>query len=548
MREYRIDNEELTRNKTPENIDLLLKNNKGLASKAVKSYSGRFHIRSSSVLELRDLYQTAILSLYESILKYNPDNVDCKFSTYAYRYILNSLNELAASYEGTCRIPLSNYYLLRKINKYKTEYLREHEKLPTNKEISEHFEVSEDKVRKLLLLSEFASSLNEDAYNRYDPEDKIELQEVLPSDEIDPRENCEKNNIIEALQYIIENPNLKKEEQEFIIDAYGLFGRKRLTYRLLGEKYGLTYEGARVRINEIIELIKDNPIINKYGALIDIDTENRKDLGNKVKKRNNGKNLFDKFCSYTKEEVLKAVERIPDDQKELLYKRYGKDLEQTEHTGTFTQEEYNRLSHQITKTIRRCLDDPNYTYVKPHEKTLMERLNKYDREEIIKALKDLPKEYQDAIYLRYGNKFDEINEISSDIKSLITITIIPQIKKNIIRNREEENKNYLEQLIQKDNIDYTKFRIILDFNTFKKYLETLNSDDKKMLVYIIENGEIPETLKPMYNENIIKEAVACLIYGYYRFLQGHSEKLKDETYNNKEFNRRNLEKIIIRVI
>ena len=192
MREYRIDNEELTRNKTPENIDLLLKNNKGLASKAIKSYSGRFHIRSSSVLELRDLYQTAILSLYESILKYNPDNVDCKFSTYAYRYILNSLNELAASYEGTCRIPLSNYYLLRKINKYKTEYIREQEKLPTTKEISEHFEVSEDKVRKLLLLSDFATSLNEDAYNRYDPEDKIELQEVLPSDEIDPRENCEK--------------------------------------------------------------------------------------------------------------------------------------------------------------------------------------------------------------------------------------------------------------------------------------------------------------------------------------------------------------------
>jgi len=114
--------------------------------------------------------------------------------------------------------------------------------------------------------------------------------------------------------------------------------------------------------------------------------------------------------------------------KDGLYKRYGKDLEQTEHAGTFTQEEYNRLSHQITKTIRRCLDHPNYIYVKPHEKTLMERFKGYDREEIIKALKDLPKEYQDAIYLRYGNKFDEINEISSDIKSLITITIIPQIK------------------------------------------------------------------------------------------------------------------------
>lgn len=543
-----IDNEELARNKTKKNIELLLQQNKGLVIKAVKSYKGRFRVRAAAILDYEDLIQTAKLSLCEAILKYNPDEVDCKFTTFAYRYILNGLNDLASSYEGLCKIPIKNYFFLRKIKKYQTEYIKIHEKLPTIKEISDYFDVSENKVKKLLQLSEIASSLNEDAYHRFDPEEKIELQEIIPVDEIDPMEQCEDNNVIEALQYIIENSNLKEEEQEFIIDAYGLFGRKRLSYRLLGEKYGITYEGARLRINEIIELIKDNPIINKYGALIDIDTENRKDLGKNIKKRNNSKNLFDKFCSHTKEEVLKAVERIPEDQKEILYKRYGKNLEQTESVEVLTVAEYNKLSHLITKTIRRCLDDSNYIYEKPHEKHLMERFKGYEREEIIKALKDLPKEYQDAIYLRYGNKFDEINEITSEIKSLITITIIPQIKKNIIRNREEENKNYLEQLIKKDDIDYTKFKKILEYNTFKKYLETLSSEDSNLLVYIIENGDIPKHLKTFYNKNVIKEGVACLIYGYYRFLQGHSEKLIDESYNNKEFNRRNLEKIIIRVI
>lgn len=543
-----IDNEELARNKTPENIEILFTQNNGLVQKAVKGYSNKFLKRAASTLEYTDLTQTAKLSLYEAILKYNPDEADCKFSTFAYRYILNSLNELAASFEGTCKLPLENYFFLKRLNKYKTEYVKANEKLPSIKAISEHFNVSEKKVEKLLKLSEITSSLNDDAYRRYDPEEKIELQDTIPIDELDPSKTYEEKDIIASLHYIIENSNLKETEQEFLIDAYGLFGRKKLTYRLLGKKYGITHEGARLRINEILELIRDNPIINKYGALIDADTENRKDLGKNIKKRNNGKNLFDKFCSYTKEEVLRAVERIPDDQKELLYKRYGKDLEQTEHNESFTQEEYNRLSHQITKTIRRCLDDPNYKYEKPREKYLMERCKDYTKEEIFKALKDLPKEYQDAIYLRYGNKLDEINEITSDIKSLITITIIPQIKKNIIRNREEENKNYLEQLIRKDNIDYTKFKKILEYNTFKKYLETLSFEDSNLLVCIIENGNIPENLDAFYGKNVIKEGVACLIYGYYRFLQGHSEKLKDETYNNKEFNRRNLEKIIVRVI
>ena len=152
-----------------------------------------------------DLYQAGRLGMIEAYKKYNPD-MNCKFTTYAFTYILGEMKKLVSTDKGL-KISREVSKLNLKIEKAYILLSQKLMKEPSIKEIANFLEIPEYMVSDAILSTNKIKSIDEPINN---DGNALTLQDVIG----------ESNNIDELLLLKESLNNLNSEEKQIINNRY----------------------------------------------------------------------------------------------------------------------------------------------------------------------------------------------------------------------------------------------------------------------------------------------------------------------------------------
>ena len=152
-----------------------------------------------------DLYQAGRLGMIEAYKKYNPD-MNCKFTTYAFKYILGEMKKLVRTDKGL-KISREVSKLNLKIEKAYIVLSQKLMKEPSIKEIANFLEIPEYMVSDAILSTNKIKSIDEPINN---DGNALTLQDVIG----------ESNNIDELLLLKESLNNLNSEEKQIINNRY----------------------------------------------------------------------------------------------------------------------------------------------------------------------------------------------------------------------------------------------------------------------------------------------------------------------------------------
>lgn len=191
-------------------------------------------------------------------------------------------------------------------------------------------------------------------------------------------------------------------EQALII--YKKYGFELNEYNSIGKQESKTLHGA---------------IINNLKKILS---------GQKIAYRR--QNIFASFSRWPKSAVIRAVEMLSDDDREYLFSKYGKDLNE-EYQTAYAESFY--LEGEIKKNIylNLCLlkDKNNNSTFTRHINTIFMLFPLYSESEIRAAIEKLPLSWKNIINKRYGVNLDEYNEISISELSMLLLDIKDEIMK-----------------------------------------------------------------------------------------------------------------------
>ena len=200
-------------------------------------------------LSLPDLINEGNLGLIKAAEKFD-ETRGFKFISYAVWWIRQSILQALAEQSRIVRLPLNQVGSLNKINKALSKFEQEHERQPSNEELSEMIDVPKDKISDTLRVSGRHVSVDAPFV---DGEDNS-LLDVLPNDD---SPMADKGLVNESLNTEIERAlsTLTDREREIVKSFFGI-GCQEMTLEEIGERFGLTRERVRQIKEKAIRRLK----------------------------------------------------------------------------------------------------------------------------------------------------------------------------------------------------------------------------------------------------------------------------------------------------
>ena len=125
--------------------------------------------------------------------------------------------------------------------------------------------------------------------------------------------------------------------------------------------------------------------------------------GTKSNKNRKLQTIYEYFNNYTKAEINIAIKKLSEKDKELMYLRYGENLENPKTNPKWTSKHAARFYSNTINKMKRLLEEPDYQRKKKKTQTIYEYLNEYTREQIDEALTKISENDKELIRLKYGN-------------------------------------------------------------------------------------------------------------------------------------------------
>ena len=150
-----------------------LLNYEGLVYSIIGKYTKRF--------DKDDLYQVGMLGLIDAYKHYNK-NLNTKFSSFAYYYILGEVNKYIRN-SGGLKVSDQIIKLRSRINKTKEMMTQKLGRVPTNLEISLYLDIDEELVEQAIITTDLVESIDEEYNNIHSYDDTsaevMDLREEL---------------------------------------------------------------------------------------------------------------------------------------------------------------------------------------------------------------------------------------------------------------------------------------------------------------------------------------------------------------------------------
>lgn len=209
-------------------IDLLIVSNLKFVVSIAKQYQHKG-------LPLVDLIQAGILGLVESVSKYDVTK-GFKFISYAVWWIRQSIILALSNESRTVRVPTNQINFNSKINKVVEKYEQVYNRPPSNDEIVEETELSEERVKNAL--TAITKSVSFDTPFKEGESDS--LYDVIPTEieEADLDGDVRYRELEKCLK------KLSNREGDIIRMFYGI-GMDSLSYEEIAERFGLGEERVR---------------------------------------------------------------------------------------------------------------------------------------------------------------------------------------------------------------------------------------------------------------------------------------------------------------
>ncbi|MDP2669958.1 MAG: RNA polymerase sigma factor RpoD/SigA [bacterium] len=248
-----------------------------------------------SRLSFLDLIQEGNSGLIKAIEKFDPDK-DFKFSTYATRWIKQSITKSIADMTKNVRIPV---HLIDEINAYNKASQNLFQKLgrePTSKEIADELGFPIKKIKKLEEV--IFGNVSLDAEVGDDGRDSLgDL--IADQSTLRPDQHVEKETIRDNLDLILNM--LDEREAKIIKMRYGIDG-PRYTLEQVGAEFNVTRERVRQIEQKVLQKLKEHEGLQRLLGLED-DIEKLKAFGDKRKKKK-----------------LPTIKLVEDEDEEALYR------------------------------------------------------------------------------------------------------------------------------------------------------------------------------------------------------------------------------------
>lgn len=291
------------------------------------------HYRHREIPEL-DLIQEGTFGLIKALEKYDL-NTNYKFSTYAYSWIKQFIDRFLLTKGRNIYIPIKMQEKIKEYRKKELEFENKYKRKPTCEEISNITGYDQSTIQ--LIEANLSDSISYDAQINTDEDDSF--LDLIPDKNKTPDEIYLEKSQKQILFKAIYEAGLTAREKDVIQRRFG-FNGKIQTLESIGNIYGLSRE--RVRIIEKNALTKLQKYFKKY-----VWQEDNNNLYLR--------NIYSYFKDYQEIEVNYAISILPEEYKNIIYFKFGKDLKHYNRLLSMDKERkfYNEILPKITEILER---------------------------------------------------------------------------------------------------------------------------------------------------------------------------------------------------
>ncbi|MBP3444973.1 MAG: RNA polymerase sigma factor RpoD/SigA [Bacilli bacterium] len=303
------------------------------------------HYRYREIPEL-DLIQEGTFGLIKALEKYDL-NTNYKFSTYAYSWIKQFIDRFLLTKGRNIYIPIKMQEKIKEYRKKELEFENKYKRKPTCEEISNITGYDQSTIQ--LIEANLSDSISYDAQINTDEDNS--LLDLIPDKNKTPDEIYLEKSQKQILFKAIYEAGLTVREKDVIQRRFG-FNGKIQTLESIGNIYGLSRE--RVRIIEKNALTKLQKYFKRY-----VWQEDNNNLYSR--------NIYSYFKDYQEIEVNYAISILPEEYKNIIYFKFGKDLKHYNRLLSMDKERkfYNEILPKITEILERLY---LHNKIKPNNK------------------------------------------------------------------------------------------------------------------------------------------------------------------------------------